>query len=107
MINLICEHLSPLSSLSYMWRDDTNLREDALSLGSNNAGAEQSPVLADDDVELPLQLQPSSWSAEVIHLALGADFKLLVGIFAAVAPGPCDETQQDTDLEPPTHFEMG
>ena len=42
-----------------MWRDDTNSREEAL-LGSNNAGAEQSPVLADDDVELPLQLQPSS-----------------------------------------------
>ena len=59
MNNLICDQLSPLSSLSYMWRDDTNTREDALSLGSNNAGAEQLPVLADDDAELPLQLWPA------------------------------------------------
>ena len=48
-----------------MWRDDTNSREDALSLGSNNAGAEQSPVLADDDVELPLQLH--IWIYGYIH----------------------------------------
>ena len=65
--NLVCDHLS------YMWRDDTNSKEEALSLGSSNAGAEQSPVLADEDAELPLQLRPASWYAGVIHLALSAD----------------------------------
>ena len=49
------------------------MRNEALGLGSNNAGAEESPVLTDDDAELPLQLRPAGWSAQVIHLALGAD----------------------------------
>ena len=53
-------HLSLMSSLSYLGRDDPNSREKTLSLGSNNAGAEQSLVLAIDDAELPLQLRPAS-----------------------------------------------
>ena len=51
---------SLMSSLSYLGRDYPNSREEALSLGSNNAGAEQSLVLAIDDAELPLQLRPAS-----------------------------------------------
>ena len=54
--------LSPLSSLSCLGRDDTYSRDEALGLGTNNAGAEESPVLTDDDAELPLQLRPASWS---------------------------------------------
>ena len=80
--------LMSTSSLSYLGRDDSNSREEALSLGSNNAGAEQSLVLANDDAELPLQLRTASWSAEVIHLAFIADLNQLVDIFAAVAQGP-------------------
>ena len=52
--------LMSTSSLSYLGRDDSNSREEALSLGSNNAGAEQSLVLANDDAELPLQLRTAS-----------------------------------------------
>ena len=86
-------HLSLMSSLSYLGRDDPNSREKTLSLGSNNAGAEQSLVLAIDDAELPLQLRPASWSTEVIHPAVSADLNQLVDIFAAVAQSLCNETQ--------------
>merc|ERR1711879_432505 len=58
---------SPLSSLSCLGRDDTNTRNEALGLGSNSAGAEDSPVLADDDAELPLQPQLQIY-INVLHM---------------------------------------
>ena len=53
LISPFLRRLSPLSSLSYLGRDDTYSKNEVLGLGSNNAGAEGSPVLTDNDAELP------------------------------------------------------
>ena len=87
-------NLSPSSCLSCLGRNYPNPRNKALGLRPDYAGAEQPSILAHYYAQLPLELWPSCWTAQVFHLALSADLDQVVEIFTAVSPCPCDETQQ-------------
>ena len=63
-------HLSPPPSLPRLRRDHSHSRQETLSLCSNHARAQQSPVLAHNHTQLPLQLRSSSRPAQVLHPAL-------------------------------------
>ena len=65
-----------------------------MSLGSHNASADQSPVLAGEDRALTLQLLATSRANKVLHLAFNTALDELVKVSTSLPPSTCHQTLQ-------------
>ena len=96
-------HLPPLGRLPRLGRYDTHPWDEALGLSSQNAWAQQSPILADCHTELPLKLWPARRSTKVCNLALSAFLNQRVKICWTISPCSCHQTLQVSKTLKPCH----
>ena len=96
-------HLSSLSRLPRLGWDDANPRKQTLSLSSHDACAQQSPILADNNAQLTLQLGATSRPTEMLNLALRTGLDQAMEIFGAVSPSSCHQAHQLSKPLQPRH----
>ena len=71
--------------LPCLWRDHTHPRQETLSLCSNHTRAPESPVLAHDHAQVPLQLWSANGPAQVLHPTLSASLNQIVKVGRTVS----------------------